>query len=140
MNHLAKNLLFLRKHHQLTQAEMPAHIGISRVTWSNYENGVSEPDIAKLIDIADLFVVNIDDIIRVDLSKNTSLPAKFVNAGEEKKAIRDYPTINTDELAMLNEDEVSYKKTMKKEIDLLILTQLNVIAADVKELKKKLRQ
>jgi len=73
MSFFAKNILFLRKKRQYTQAEMPNHIDIQRATWSNYENGVTEPDISKLIGISDLFGVTIDELIRVDLSKNVHL-------------------------------------------------------------------
>ena len=140
MNYLSTNLLFLRKYHQLTQADMPPKIGVSRVTWSNYENGVSEPDIVRLIDISDLFKVNIDDLIRRDLSKNIDLLKQDApHEAEKSEDSVSYLATAHGEANILNEENVDYKKNLKKELDLLILTQLNVIAADVKKLKEKLQ-
>jgi transcriptional regulator with XRE-family HTH domain len=75
-NHLAANLLFLRKLHRLPQAEMQAHTGIekaTRATWSNWENGNTEPDLATLIQIAKFFRISLDDIIQKNLEEEGNL-------------------------------------------------------------------
>ena len=58
-----RNLLFLRKKKGWTQVEMQNHCGISGATWSNYENGKTEPDIQTLAIISKVFKVSIDDLI-----------------------------------------------------------------------------
>lgn len=69
----AKNILFLRKQKGWTQAEIHANINISRATWSNYENNSTQPDLEKLVKIARVFGVRIDDLLTTDLSKNKHL-------------------------------------------------------------------
>lgn len=46
---------------------MQAQCGISRATWSNYENGNTEPDIQSLVKIASVFDISLDDLILTQL-------------------------------------------------------------------------
>ncbi len=141
MNYLAKNLFFLRKYFKFTQAEMYAHIDVTRVTWSNYENGVTEPDIDKLLNISRLFNVSIDDIISVEISENVHLIKKTGQKNSTEIVHPNvHPNVHPMENSMVNEDEVPYENALKREVDLLILRQLNSIAADVAEIKGKLPQ
>lgn len=70
MNHLPGNLYILRKSRKLQQEEMQSALGISRATWSNYENGKTEPQIQTLLQIAAYFEVTIDQLISKDLSQD----------------------------------------------------------------------
>lgn len=63
----AKNLKFLRKSNDISQAEMFDRCGIKSTTWSNYENGITEPDFATLISISKLFEVQIHDLILTEI-------------------------------------------------------------------------
>lgn len=123
MNFFAKNIHFLRKRKKLVQNEIADLIKISRVTWSNYENENTQPDIDKLIDIADFFEVSIDHLLKEDLSENLQL----IN--------NPYQKINTPEKNIMKEPDASYQK----EVDLLILKQLNTIADNVVKIKEKLQ-
>ncbi|MGN6493543.1 MAG: helix-turn-helix domain-containing protein [Agriterribacter sp.] len=69
--HLYNNLKLLRKSKGWKQEDMQAHCGISRATWSNYENGNTEPDILSLVKIAAVFDLSLDDLILTEL-KDTS--------------------------------------------------------------------
>jgi transcriptional regulator with XRE-family HTH domain len=42
---------------------MLQHAGFSRTTWSNYENGLTEPSINGLLVISHFFGVSIDDLL-----------------------------------------------------------------------------
>lgn len=46
---------------------MYVHSGITRATWSNYENGNTEPDIKTLANISGIFGVTLDDLILSNL-------------------------------------------------------------------------
>lgn len=63
----AKNIRYLRKGKHLTLAEIESSTGFKQSTWSNYENGVSEPDFNGLINISKFFKVQVDDILLKDL-------------------------------------------------------------------------
>ena len=120
MNFFAKNILFLRKKHKYTQAEMPALIDIGRATWSNYENGLTEPDFDKLIGIAKLFKVSIDDLLTVDIGANTL----FTSSDKES--------------SMVQEPEAPYETEKKEQVNWLILQGINNIGENVVKIKEKL--
>ena len=134
MNFFAKNILFLRKKHKYTQADMPALIGVGRATWSNYENGVTEPDFDKLIGIARLFNVTIDDLLKVDIGANT-----HVHAGEavSKSSSKNLPHTDKDS-SMVQEPEVPYETAKKEQVNWLILQGINTIGENVTKIKEKL--
>ena len=60
---IAKNLIELRKEHNLTQAEMAQKIGYSDKTISRWENHSSVPDIVSLKKIATYFNIKVDDLL-----------------------------------------------------------------------------
>lgn len=57
------NLAMLRKQAGVSQAELAAAIGVSRQAVSKYENGTSEPDIAKLTQLKQYFDVSFDQLL-----------------------------------------------------------------------------
>lgn len=61
--YLADNLKFLRKKHQLTQAQMAVLLEVDRSAYSCYETGKTRPDYEKLIKIARFYQVSIDDLL-----------------------------------------------------------------------------
>lgn len=65
---IASNLKLLRKSLQLSQEEVSRKVGLTRSSYSGYENGVAEPGIATLIVLSDFYKVPIDDILRKDFS------------------------------------------------------------------------
>lgn len=135
MTFFAKNIHFLRKQKKITQAEMPNYIDITRGTWGNYENSVSEPDISKIIAIAHLFGVTVDDLLSVDLSQNVHL---IENLDKKNNGKNVHLNVHPNVLNMVNEPDAPYEKAKKTEVDLLILKQLNTIGDDIKQIKKKL--
>lgn len=64
---LSKNLKFLRDKNNWQQGQMRSICGISGATWSNYENGVSKPNLEKVLKISKIFGVTINDLLEVDL-------------------------------------------------------------------------
>ena len=120
MNFFAKNILFLRKKHKYTQAEMPALVAVGRATWSNYENGLTEPDFDKLIGIAKFFNVSIDDLLTTDIGANEDAS-------------------NTDkETSVVQEPEAPYEHAKKEQVNWLILQGINNIGENVVKIKEKL--
>lgn len=129
MNFFAKNILFLRKRHKYTQAEMPDLIGVGRATWSNYENGLTEPDFDKLIGIANLFKVTIDDLLTTDIGAHEHLKTQeLASKGTAKK----YAADNDKDNSMVQEPETPY------ETNWLILQGINTIGENVSKIKEKL--
>ncbi|MCI6058380.1 MAG: helix-turn-helix domain-containing protein [Clostridiales bacterium] len=60
---IADNIRFFRKANNLTQEELSKQLGGSKNLVSNYENGISTPDIYTLVKLADIFDITIDELV-----------------------------------------------------------------------------
>lgn len=65
--YLAQNLKYLRERNGEMQKDIAELLSISKQTASVYEKGECEPDIKKLIALADHFGVTIDDLLRKNM-------------------------------------------------------------------------
>jgi transcriptional regulator with XRE-family HTH domain len=66
---LASNLKILRKTKGLSQEEVSKTLGLTRSTYSGYENGIAEPGIQNMLMMSDFYKVSLDELIKRDLSK-----------------------------------------------------------------------
>lgn len=69
-NHLSQNIKKLRLFKHLSQEEFSTLFSIKRGTLGSYEEGRAEPKLEFLIKLAEYFKLNIDDIVRSDLTVN----------------------------------------------------------------------
>lgn len=60
---LRKNICAYRKLLNITQEELSYKLGGSKNLVSNYENGISTPDILALIKLADIFDITLDALV-----------------------------------------------------------------------------
>lgn len=60
---IADNIRFFRKANNLTQEELSKQLGGSKNLVSNYENGISTPDIYTLVKLADIFDLTLDELV-----------------------------------------------------------------------------
>jgi len=80
----SKNILYLRKSKGLRQDEMQAACGITRGTWSNYENDIAEPNLDTILRISQYFGIDINTLLTVDLSIDGKV-IPYSNADENKE-------------------------------------------------------
>ena len=60
---MAANLRGYRAKARMTQDEVAATVGVSRITLSNYENGTTVPQVDTAWALADLYEVTIDELM-----------------------------------------------------------------------------
>lgn len=109
----------LRDKQKLTQQQAATYLGVSRPTYTRYENGEREPGIEMLKKLADFFKVSIDTLVYHG-SVHTEHDGYTADSGTEllENAQVDYsdPLIKT--IAELNEDDranvARYVDFMKK--------------------------
>lgn len=70
MNIVGKNLKKFREASGLSQKELAQHMSVTRQTISNWERGISQPDLDSLMLLADTFQVEAVDIIYEKLPHN----------------------------------------------------------------------
>jgi len=63
MNKLQDQLKLLRTEKELTQADIAKIVNVHQVTYQGWEKGKSEPDINKLVKLADYYRVSTDFLI-----------------------------------------------------------------------------
>lgn len=86
---LKSNLKWLRKRKKRTQEEVAFALGLKRSTYSGYENGVGEPGLEKLLEMAGYFRISLDGLVMTNLSVLTEfqfqqLLMKEVLPGQKK--------------------------------------------------------
>lgn len=83
---LGENIAALRKNRGFTQEELAKRLGVSPQAVSKWENGTACPDIALLPEIADIFSVTVDDLMRAPaerLISNENKQGKDEDAGDK---------------------------------------------------------
>lgn len=63
-NHFSQNLKHYRKLNHLTQEQLAEKLGMSHQMISYYEKGQRECTIDCLIEIADIFGISVDELVR----------------------------------------------------------------------------
>ena len=66
---IGKNLKLLRNRKKYSQEEVAKELGLTRSSYSGYENGVAQPNIESLILFSDFYKVTIDELVRKDFEK-----------------------------------------------------------------------
>ena len=63
---LAEKILALRTERNLSQGDLAEKLDVSRQSVSKWETGQSVPELDKLIKLADLFMVSLDELVGRD--------------------------------------------------------------------------
>lgn len=60
---IAENIKFYRTTLGLTQEQLAKYLNGNKSLISNYENGYSIPDIYRLVELADVFKISLDELV-----------------------------------------------------------------------------
>lgn len=71
---LAEKILHLRTTQNLSQGDLAEQLEVSRQSVSKWETGQSVPDLDKIIKLADLFGVSIDELVREESQPQPEQP------------------------------------------------------------------
>jgi transcriptional regulator with XRE-family HTH domain len=78
---IGSNIKLLRKKVGKSQEEMAGIFGLTRSSYSGYENGVADPGIDTLIQVSDYFKVPLDALMRKDFSLLTDAEWDSIEKG-----------------------------------------------------------
>jgi transcriptional regulator with XRE-family HTH domain len=88
MAFINKNLKFLRAQQNMTQKQLAEKLGLKQAAIGAYEEERSTPPLASLLDITKIFNVNLDDLVRIDLSRGEKdRKTSYTSRGREILAI-----------------------------------------------------
>lgn len=87
---LGANIVAYRKHSGLTQAKLAEQLNYSDKAVSKWERGESVPDVLTLVQLAELFDVKVDDLIRdpEEIPENTGGPIEHVMEAAVEKTLK----------------------------------------------------
>lgn len=76
---LAENLKKIRKENNLSQEQLAEQLGVSRQSVSKWESGQAYPEMDKVLQMAKMFNLNIDDLLNQDIKEvNNEKQSKLV--------------------------------------------------------------
>lgn len=78
---IGSNLKLLRNRLKKSQEEVAGDLGLTRSSYSGYENGVAQPNIEILVQLSDYYKVTIDDLVKKDLAKLTETEWSTIDKG-----------------------------------------------------------
>jgi len=84
---VAKNITELRLLNNMTQVELAEKLNYSDKTVSKWERGESTPDIAVLVEIAQLFGVSMDYLVGLETAEQTASGIKREETGYNRRVI-----------------------------------------------------
>ena len=89
-NQLGANIVMYRKLSGLTQAKLAERLNYSDKAVSKWERGESMPDVLTLVQLAELFDVKVDDLIRdpEEIPENTGGPIEHVMEAAVEKTLK----------------------------------------------------
>lgn len=99
IENLKKNLRYLRRKHGFGQPYIAEYCGKkSYTTIQKWEEGKAEPSFKDVYVLAELYGVNIDDFVKVDLELRDAQPVPIIRESllpeEEKDLIKKYRCLN----------------------------------------------
>lgn len=103
-----KNLRYLREKQQFTQDEIAPLIGFTKSTWSNYENGASQPSLEGLIKISNYFGISLDELIFADVPSHDNHAVK--QRKHKPYVVNDASSVLREELVYLTKEVSQLKK------------------------------
>ncbi|WP_276372969.1 LexA family transcriptional regulator [Chryseolinea sp. H1M3-3] len=99
-----KNLKFLRVQQGMTQKQLAEKLGLKQAAIGAYEEERATPPLASLLDIMKIFNVNLDDLVKQDLSRISEKERKSMSSGK-----REVLAITVDSNNKENVELVSHK-------------------------------
>ncbi|MEX1003262.1 MAG: helix-turn-helix domain-containing protein [Crocinitomicaceae bacterium] len=78
---IGENLKLLRKRKKLSQEEIANELGLTRSSYSGYENGVAEPNLGNLIKFSQFYHISLDKLIQRDLNKVSASEWEKIDKG-----------------------------------------------------------
>lgn len=79
-----KNLKFLRVQQGLTQKQLAEKLGLKQAAIGAYEEERATPPLTSLLDIIKIFNVNLDDLVKYDLSRSTEKERKSLGSNRRE--------------------------------------------------------
>src|SRR3989338_10416577 len=78
---LGNNMKLLRKNKKKSQEEVAADLGLTRSSYSGYENGIAEPGLDTLVALGTYYAVPLDQLLTRDFTTLSELEWQSIETG-----------------------------------------------------------
>lgn len=92
---IGKNISALRRKHKLTQNEFAERVHVTQGAVSQWETGRTNPDTYQLIQIADIFGVDVNTLTKGEEQSAVTFPGKVVTVGDLTYRMPETPEIRS---------------------------------------------
>ena len=95
-NHVADQIRFYRRQEGLTQEQLAEAMGVSVAAVSKWEQGATQPELSKLIELSKLYSVSVDELLSLEHAKpeqdaaESPVQSNAEKAPAEKLSFRDF--------------------------------------------------
>lgn len=123
---LADNLKKIRKEHNLSQEQLAEQLGVSRQSVSKWESGSAYPEMDKMLQLCQIFNLNIDELLNQDIKEvnNNKQSKNNIN-----KFIDDFLDYITKTIYMFS--NMSFKEKTKCVLEQCIIVLVLIIALTI---------
>lgn len=92
---LADNLKRIRKENNLSQEQLAEKLGVSRQSVSKWESGQAYPEMDKMLQLCEMFNLNMDDLLNQNISEVNSKKKSKINVNKYIDSFLDFITKTT---------------------------------------------
>ena len=92
---LSENLKKIRKKNNLSQEQLAEKLGVSRQSVSKWESGQAYPEMDKMLQLCEMFNLNIDDLLNQDIKDVNSKKKSRINVNKYIDSFLDFITKTT---------------------------------------------
>ena len=85
--YLGSNMKILRKQLKKSQEEVSTDLGLTRSSYSGYENGIAEPGLDTLVNLGSYYKVPIEELILKDFETLSESEWKAIESGIDRKSV-----------------------------------------------------
>lgn len=124
---LAEKITALRGEHKLSQGDLAEQLDVSRQSVSKWETGQAVPELEKIIKLADLFDVSVDELVR----EGETLPPEAPQADRAQASEPEAPSPTEPHIKIVYMDRKSLTPLQKFGIVALVLGALTLFCGAV---------
>lgn len=124
---LAEKIIKLRKQQGWSQEDLAMHMGVSRQSVSKWEGAQAVPDMKKILQLAELFNVSTDYLLRDDIEIYESVGEVMVESGTEE-AVR---SVSLEEANKFLEFNERASRLISTGVMLCILSPVSIFIAKI---------
>ena len=121
---LSENLKKIRKENNLSQEQLAEKLGVSRQSVSKWESGQAYPEMDKMLQLCEMFNLNIDDLLNQDIKDINSKKKSKININKYIDSFLDFITKTTKMFGAM-----SFKEKVKCVFEQIFLATILVILA-----------